>query len=187
MGRGLGCASIVLQEPVYIEASASVVGTKEGQGPLGILFDLVGKDDLFGAENWEEAESRLQKEALFLALKKAGRTPEEIKFLFAGDLLGQSIASSFEFLVSLALALGLAGMNDSGLSVDMLLIDEGFGTLSGEHLNSAIEALESLNALTGTRKVGVISHVERLRERIKTHVEVKRNGHEPSTVKVVSA
>jgi len=71
--------------------------------------------------------------------------------------------------------------------VDMLLIDEGFGTLSGEHLNSAIEALERLNALTGSRKVGVISHVERLRERIKTHVEVVRNGHEPSKVRVVNS
>ena len=69
----------------------------------------------------------------------------------------------------------------------MLLIDEGFGTLSGEHLNLAIEALERLNALTGTRKVGVISHVERLRERIRTHVEVTRNGHEPSKVRVISA
>ncbi|MBQ3288039.1 MAG: SMC family ATPase [Kiritimatiellae bacterium] len=98
-----------------------------------------------------------------------------------------TLSGGEQFLVSLSLALGLAGMNDSGLSVDMLLIDEGFGTLSGEHLNSAIEALERLNALTGTRKVGVISHVERLRERIKTHIEVTRNGHEPSTVTVVSA
>ena len=98
-----------------------------------------------------------------------------------------TLSGGEQFLVSLALALGLAGMNDSGLSVDMLLIDEGFGTLSGEHLNSAIEALERLNALTGSRKVGVISHVERLRERIRTHVEVTRNGHEPSIVKVVSA
>ena len=97
-----------------------------------------------------------------------------------------TLSGGEQFLVSLSLALGLAGMNDSGLSVDMLLVDEGFGTLSGEHLNSAIEALERLNALTGTRKVGVISHVERLRERIRTHVEVTRNGHDPSTVKVVS-
>ena len=96
-----------------------------------------------------------------------------------------TLSGGEQFLVSLSLALGLAGMNDSGLSVDMLLIDEGFGTLSGEYLNSAIEALERLNALTGTRKVGVISHVERLRERIKTHIEVTRNGHDPSTVKVV--
>lgn len=90
------------------------------------------------------------------------------------------------FLVSLALALGLAAMNDRGLAVDMLFIDEGFGTLSGEHLDAAVEALERLNALTGSRKVGVISHVERLRERIATHIEVTRQGHDPSRVAVTS-
>ena len=96
-----------------------------------------------------------------------------------------TLSGGEQFLVSLALALGLAGLSDTGLGVDMLLIDEGFGTLSGEHLNTAIEALERLNVLTGSRKVGVISHVERLRERIKTHVEVARNGQDPSEVRVV--
>ena len=96
-----------------------------------------------------------------------------------------TLSGGEQFLVSLALALGLAGMNDTGLGVDMLLIDEGFGSLSGEHLNCAVEALERLNALTGSRKVGVISHVERLRERIRTHIEVTRNGHDPSVVRVV--
>ena len=96
-----------------------------------------------------------------------------------------TLSGGEQFLVSLALALGLAGLNDTGLGVDMLLIDEGFGTLSGEHLNMAIEALENLNAIAGSRKVGVISHVERLRERIPTHIEVTRNGNDPSVVKVV--
>ena len=95
-----------------------------------------------------------------------------------------TLSGGEQFLVSLALALGLAGMNDTGLGVDMLLIDEGFGTLGGKHLDSAIEALERLNALTGSRKVGVISHVERLRERIRTHIEVTRSGLAPSEVKV---
>ena len=96
-----------------------------------------------------------------------------------------TLSGGEQFLVSLALALGLAGMSDTGLGVDMLLIDEGFGSLSGEHLNTAIEALENLNAIAGSRKVGVISHVERLRERIPTHIEVTRNGNDPSEVKVV--
>ncbi len=85
----------MLKEPVYILNSASVVGTKEGQGPLGLLFDKVGEDDMFGCAAWEEAESSLQRDALGLALEKAGLEPEDISFLFAGDLLGQSIATSF--------------------------------------------------------------------------------------------
>ena len=60
MDQKLGRASIRLQEPVYILSSGSVVGTKEGQGPLGLLFDTVGEDDMFGCETWEDAESSLQ-------------------------------------------------------------------------------------------------------------------------------
>ena len=56
----LGEASVRLKKGVEIISSASVVGTKEGQGPLGALFDKVGKDDSFGAKTWEEAESTLQ-------------------------------------------------------------------------------------------------------------------------------
>lgn len=96
-----------------------------------------------------------------------------------------SLSGGESFIVSLALALGLANLTEHGLSVEMLFIDEGFGTLSSEHLNYAIETLEKLNKM-GKRKVGIISHVEGLRERIKTHIEVTRNGRAPSEVKVVS-
>lgn len=91
----LGKASIKPENPIYIVDSASIVGTKEGQGPLGLLFDMVGDDDMFGCNTWEEAESSLQKDAVYLALQKAGMKPEDISFLYAGDLLGQSIATSF--------------------------------------------------------------------------------------------
>lgn len=90
-----GKQSIKVPIPVYIRASASVVGTKEGQGPFSDLFDMIGVDDKFGCDTWEDAESTLQKEALGLAIGKAGLTNADIRFLFAGDLLGQSIASSF--------------------------------------------------------------------------------------------
>ncbi len=95
MGQSLGKASVRPERPVYILNSASVVGTKEAQGPLGLLFDQTGEDDMFGCATWEEAESKLQKDAVNLALEKAGVSPEDISFLFAGDLLGQSIATSF--------------------------------------------------------------------------------------------
>ena len=91
----LGKASMKPENPVYIISGGSIVGTKEGQGPLGDLFDMVGEDDMFGCNSWEEAESSLQKDAVYLALEKAGLKQEEISFLFAGDLLGQCIATSF--------------------------------------------------------------------------------------------
>lgn len=95
MNQKLGKASVRPEQPVYILNSGSVVGTKEGQGPLGLLFDMVGEDDMFGCETWEEAESSLQKDAVYLALTKSGLKPEEMSFIFAGDLLGQSMATSF--------------------------------------------------------------------------------------------
>ncbi len=95
MNQRLGRASVRLEQPVYILQSASIVGTKEGNGPLGLLFDRVGRDDMFSCKTWEEAESALQKEAVGLALEKAALRPEDISYVFAGDLLGQSMATSF--------------------------------------------------------------------------------------------
>lgn len=95
MNQQMGKASICFAEPVYIISSSSIVGTKEGQGPLGQLFDMVGEDDMFGAKTWEEAESSLQKDAVYMALNKAGLKAEDVRYLYAGDLLGQSIATSF--------------------------------------------------------------------------------------------
>lgn len=95
MNQKLGKASVKPEQPVYILNSGSIVGTKEGQGPLGLLFDMVGEDDMFGCETWEDAESSLQKDAVYLALTKSGLKPEDVSFIFAGDLLGQSIATSF--------------------------------------------------------------------------------------------
>ncbi|MDE5597570.1 MAG: stage V sporulation protein AD, partial [Lachnospiraceae bacterium] len=91
----LGKQSIRFDNPPYIVNSASIVGSKEGQGPMGKLFDKVGQDDMFGAQTWEEAESALLKDALQMALSKENLKKEDIQLIFAGDLLGQSIASSF--------------------------------------------------------------------------------------------
>ena len=116
----LGKQSIELKNPVYIRESASVVGTKEGQGPLAELFDMIGQDDMFGCASWEEAESSLQKDAVYLALGKAGLKKEDIRYLFAGDLLGQSIASSFGLASYEIPLIGLYGAcSTCGLSLSM--------------------------------------------------------------------
>lgn len=95
MSMQLGAQSVKFEKPVYIINSGSVVGTKEGQGPLGSLFDVVGEDDTFGCKSWEDAESTLQKKAAECALGKCYLQPKDIRMLFTGDLLGQSMASSF--------------------------------------------------------------------------------------------
>lgn len=125
----LGKASVKPEQPVYILNSGSVVGTKEGQGPLGLLFDTVGEDDMFGCETWEEAESSLQKEAVNLALTKAGLKPEDITFAFAGDLLGQSIATSYGISVYGIPLLGVYGACSTcgeSLTIGVMSIAGGF-------------------------------------------------------------
>ena len=74
----VGKQSLAFAEAPYIISSASIVGKKEGEGPLGNRFDVVGEDDKFGQNTWEEAESTLQKEAFTLAVGKAGLKTEDI-------------------------------------------------------------------------------------------------------------
>lgn len=95
MGEKKGKASLEFEHPPVIVSSASVVGKKEGEGPLGQLFDEVEQDDMFGAENWEQAESVMQKRAADCAIEKGGIRKNDLRYLFAGDLLGQLIATSF--------------------------------------------------------------------------------------------
>lgn len=90
-----GKSSIAFENPPVIASMSSVAGKKEGQGPLGHLMDVIEQDDKFGMDTWEEAESAMQKQAAELALKKGGFEKGQIRYLFAGDLLGQLIATSF--------------------------------------------------------------------------------------------
>ncbi len=100
-----------------------------------------------------------------------------------GELRTASSLSGGEtFLVSLALALGLASLNDENLNIDMLFIDEGFGTLDGESLEMAVNALGNMQKFG--KKVGIISHVDSLKERIPAQIQVTRRGKAASEVVV---
>lgn len=88
-----GAQSLAFTDAPYLITSGSVVGKKEGEGPLGNLFDMVG-DNLFGAKTWEEAESTMQSEACMLTLGKAHVSADRVRYLYGGDLLRQGIATS---------------------------------------------------------------------------------------------
>ncbi len=85
----------VMETAAEIFSSASVVGGKESEGPLGELFDLRDPSDRFGMKTWEKAESEMQRLALNTALGKADVRAEEIGALFAGDLLNQCVSSAY--------------------------------------------------------------------------------------------
>lgn len=90
-----------------------------------------------------------------------------------------TISGGESFLVSLSLALALSDIGQQ-LCVDILFIDEGFGTLSGDPLQNAISTLRALHRKAG-RRVGIISHVEELREKIPVQIKVNQEGTESSS------
>ena len=95
-----------------------------------------------------------------------------------------TISGGESFLVSLSLALALSDIGQQ-LQVDTLFIDEGFGTLSGEPLQKAVETLRSLHTKAG-RHVGIISHVEELQERIPVQIQVNQEGNNSSSkIKII--
>lgn len=96
-----------------------------------------------------------------------------------------TLSGGESFLVSLSLALGLSSLSRQSLSVETLFIDEGFGTLSSDYLNTVMDALEKLHRMGG-KKVGIISHVEGLKERIKAQIQVRRVDSSRSEIEVVS-
>ena len=90
-----GKSSIQFEHPPIIMSAASIVGQTEGEGPLASFFDRVEPDPMFGKKSWEEAESELQRQTVQKCLDKAGRQAADVRYLFAGDLLGQIVATSF--------------------------------------------------------------------------------------------
>ena len=140
----VGKQSLAFAEAPYIISSASIVGKKEGEGPLGNRFDVVGEDDKFGQNTWEEAESTLQKEAFTLAVGKAGLKTEDIRYLFSGDLLGQNIATSFglmDYQVPLFGLYGACSTCGEALSLGAMCVAAGYAdyvvAMTSSHFASA--------------------------------------------------
>ncbi len=113
----------------------------------------------------------------------------ELKLLVADNYLGgtlrdtASLSGGEGFLVSLGLALGLSAMASQNTRIDSLFIDEGFGTLDEESLETALSTLEQLHS--NGKTIGVISHVAQLKERIGTQIVVMRTNRGYSKISVV--
>ena len=97
----------------------------------------------------------------------------------------RSLSGGERFLVSLALALALSALEGRQSFVDMLFIDEGFGSLDAASLDIAIDALETLQAQG--RKVGVVSHVQAMKDRIPVQIRIERQGADRSRIVVTAA
>ena len=110
-----------------------------------------------------------------LARRSTGELELEVLDTWQGDVARdcKTLSGGESFLVSLALALALSDLVSHKTSIDSLFLDEGFGTLDGETLEVALDALDALNA--SGKMIGVISHVEALKERIPVQLKVHKS------------
>ena len=139
-----GKQSILFDDAPYIISSGSIVGKKEGEGPLGNLFDKVEEDNLLGQDTWEEAESEMQKEACLMALGKAKLDPHDVRYLFGGDLLRQGIATSMgleELHIPLFGLYGACSTSGEALALSSMSVAAGYGdyvlAVTSSHFGSA--------------------------------------------------
>ena len=95
MARRVGNQTILLEKDIAIKGCAGVVGKKEGEGPLSKYFDMIFEDEYLGQETFEAAESLLVKNAVTLGVKDAGLGMADIQLVVIGDLLDQSMASTY--------------------------------------------------------------------------------------------
>ncbi len=128
--KKIGSQTAALANPPALAAWANVAGKKEGEGPLADTFDYIDGDDTFGESTWEKSESAMQKQALGLALNKAGQATSALDWLFAGDLLNQCIGSAFAARDQQVPFFGLYGACSTmgeGLALAAMTLDGGFG------------------------------------------------------------
>lgn len=130
MSTRKGKSTIFLDNAVSAVSFAAVGGKKEGEGPFGDCYDYIDRDDRFGQESFEEAESAMQGLAFQNALEKAGLQPSDISFMFGGDLLNQCIGTSFgilDFKVPFIGIYGACSTISEGLMLASLTVDSGAG------------------------------------------------------------
>lgn len=119
-----------MDSPPSIHSYAAITGRKEGAGPLGKYFDEVYEDVYFGQQTWEKAESELQRLTVLKALEKGGMKPEDVNYLFAGDLINQCTSTSYglrDLEIPLLCVYGACSTMSESLLLASLMTDSGIG------------------------------------------------------------
>ena len=123
--------TLLFHTPPVIAAQAAAGGKKESEGPLASAFDFVTQDAAFGeqgCENWEQAESLLQRKAVELCLRKADIPRSKVDIAFAGDLQAQCTASNYtmrELGIPFAGVYGACSTMAQGLALGGVLVEAG--------------------------------------------------------------
>lgn len=142
--KKIGTQTVKFDSPPIITGTSSIVGPKEGEGPLSKYFDVVLKDDLYGEKSWELAESKMLREAVKSSVEKADKKLSDIEYMLSGDLLNQLMSASFAARDLGLPFFGLYGacstMTES-LSLGAMIIDGGYAdnivAVTSSHFSSA--------------------------------------------------
>ena len=124
-----GKQTFIFNNHPRVIGSCSVVGKKEGEGPMKDWFDTILEDDTFGEKTWEKSESRMLKEAMMAALQKSGKNKDDIDALISGDLLNQLMSSSFmarDLKIPFIGLYGACSTMAESLIMSSVLIDGGY-------------------------------------------------------------
>ncbi len=139
-----GNSTLIFGGDIKITATANIVGSKEGQGPLRDSFDIIEEDDYFGQKTWEQAESEAQMRCLEHLHRKASTTPQNTDILFSGDLVNQCTASCNPAQNAAKAHLGLFGACSTmaqALLCAAVFVDAGFAdravALTSSHFSTA--------------------------------------------------
>lgn len=142
--KHLGRQTVRFTFPPVIAACASVVGDKEGSGPLGKCFDRISNDPYFGESSWEKAESTMIRQCFDILCDKAHTVPSDIDYIFSGDLLNQCVSSVFALKDSKVPYFGVYGACSTmaeSLALAAMTIDGDFAdkacAITGSHFCSA--------------------------------------------------
>ncbi|MFV0441876.1 MAG: stage V sporulation protein AD [Lachnospirales bacterium] len=123
--------SLSFDNKIYITTTSSIVGPMEGEGKLKKYYDIILDDMYFGEDSWEKAESKLVKENFKNCIEKSNFKTEEIDYMITGDLLNQSIGSTFgikDFGIPFFGIFGACSTMGEGMGLGSVLIDGGFAT-----------------------------------------------------------
>jgi stage V sporulation protein AD len=142
--KRLGMQTVKFKNPPSILSTYTIVGPKEGEGPLKQYFDMILEDDKWGQESFEKSEAKIQEETIKNAISNGGLTNQEINYLISGDLLNQIISSTYTARQLSIPYFGLYGacstMTES-LSLGAMLVDGGFADnvvcATSSHFSSA--------------------------------------------------
>ncbi len=127
--RKIGTQTVVFENKPRIIGNYSVVGPKEGRGPMANYFDYILNHDLYGEKTYEKAEQKIMETAVMGAIEKAGLQPNDIDLFISGDLLNQIISATFtakDFDTSFIGLFGACSTMTESLSVGSCLVDGGY-------------------------------------------------------------